>query len=52
MYVIEANAVMIATGGAAGLYKPNHPGFSRHKMWYPPFNTGQATRWAFVPVQR
>ena len=40
MYVIEANAVMIATGGAAGLYKPNHPGFSRHKMWYPPFNTG------------
>ena len=26
--------------GAAGLYKPNNPGFSRHKMWYPPFNTG------------
>ncbi|MGN0631376.1 MAG: adenylyl-sulfate reductase subunit alpha, partial [Ruminococcus sp.] len=24
----------------AGLYKPNNPGFSRHKMWYPPFNTG------------
>ena len=21
-------------------YKPNNPGFSRHKMWYPPFNTG------------
>lgn len=39
-YVIEANAVLIATGGAAGLYKPNNPGFSRHKMWYPPFNTG------------
>lgn len=39
-YVIEANAVIIATGGAAGLYKPNSPGFSRHKMWYPPFNTG------------
>jgi adenylylsulfate reductase subunit A len=39
-YVIEAKAVMIATGGAAGLYKPNNPGFSRHKMWYPPFNTG------------
>lgn len=39
-YVIEANAVIIATGGAAGLYKPNNPGFSRHKMWYPPFNTG------------
>ncbi|WP_298482805.1 adenylyl-sulfate reductase subunit alpha [uncultured Ruminococcus sp.] len=39
-YVIEANAVIVATGGAAGLYKPNNPGFSRHKMWYPPFNTG------------
>lgn len=39
-YVIYANAVLMATGGAAGLYKPNNPGFSRHKMWYPPFNTG------------
>ncbi|MBQ9382863.1 MAG: adenylyl-sulfate reductase subunit alpha, partial [Ruminiclostridium sp.] len=39
-YVIEAGAVLIATGGAAGLYKPNNPGFSRHKMWYCPFNTG------------
>ena len=40
VYVIEAKAVLVATGGAAGLYKPNNPGFSRHKMWYPPFNTG------------
>ena len=39
-YTINASAVIIATGGAAGLYKPNNPGFSRHKMWYPPFNTG------------
>lgn len=39
-YVIYANAVLIATGGASGLYKPNKPGFSKHKMWYPPFNTG------------
>ena len=39
-YTIEAKAVIIATVGAAGLYKPNNPGFSRHKMWYPPFNTG------------
>ena len=39
-YIIEAKAVIIATGGTAGLYKPNNPGFSRHKMWYPPFNTG------------
>ena len=39
-YEINARAVLIATGGAAGLYRPNNPGFSRHKMWYPPFNTG------------
>ncbi|OWU99775.1 adenylyl-sulfate reductase subunit alpha [Fibrobacter sp. UWR2] len=39
-YAIEAGAVIVATGGAAGLYRPNNPGFSRHKMWYPPFNTG------------
>ena len=39
-YAIKADAVIIATGGAAGLYKPNNPGSSRHKMWYPPFNTG------------
>ena len=39
-YEIHVGAVLIATGGAAGLYKPNNPGFSRHKMWYPPFNTG------------
>lgn len=37
---IRAKAVLIATGGAAGLYRPNHPGFSRHKMWYCPFDTG------------
>lgn len=39
-YEINAKAVLVATGGAAGLYIPNNPGFSRHKMWYPPFNTG------------
>lgn len=39
-YEIRAKKVLVATGGAAGLYKPNNPGFSRHKMWYPPFNTG------------
>ncbi|HEX3022929.1 MAG TPA: adenylyl-sulfate reductase subunit alpha [Lachnospiraceae bacterium] len=40
MYVIMAKKVICATGGASGLYRPNNPGFSRHKMWYPPFNTG------------
>lgn len=37
---ISAKSTIICTGGASGLYKPNHPGFSRHKMWYCPFNTG------------
>ena len=40
VYEIRAKKILCATGGAAGLYKPNNPGFSRHKMWYPPFNTG------------
>ena len=39
-YVIRARATIMATGGAAGLYRPNNPGFSRHKMWYCPFDTG------------
>jgi adenylylsulfate reductase subunit A len=40
LYVISAKAVVCTTGGAAGLYKSNNPGFSKHKMWYSPFNTG------------
>lgn len=39
-YVIYSKAVICSTGGAAGIYKPNNPDFSRHKMWYSPFNTG------------
>lgn len=39
-YVIYSKATICATGGAAGIYKPNNAGFSRHKMWYSPFNTG------------
>jgi adenylylsulfate reductase subunit A len=38
--VYEASAVICAAGGASGLYRPNNPGFSRHKTWYPPFNAG------------
>ena len=49
-YEINAKAVLVATGGAAGLYRPNNPGFSRHKMWYPPFNTGAG--YAMVGVER
>ncbi len=40
LYTFKSNAVICATGGAAGLYRPNNPGSSRHKMWYSPFNTG------------
>ncbi|MGN0522587.1 MAG: adenylyl-sulfate reductase subunit alpha [Eubacterium sp.] len=40
LYFISAKATIVCTGGAAGIYKPNHPKFSRHKMWYCPFNTG------------
>lgn len=40
LYVIAAKGMICTTGGAAGLYKPNNPGFSKHKMWYSPFNTG------------
>ena len=40
IYEIYAKKTVCATGGAAGLYKPNNPAFSRHKMWYSPFNTG------------
>ena len=39
-YVVSARAILIACGGAAGLYRPNNPGFSRHKLWYCPFNVG------------
>lgn len=40
LYIIHSKATICATGGASGIYKPNNSGFSRHKMWYSPFNTG------------
>jgi adenylylsulfate reductase subunit A len=39
-YVVKAKATIIATGGAAGLYRPNNPHDAQHKTWYAPFNTG------------
>ncbi|MDR1309580.1 MAG: adenylyl-sulfate reductase subunit alpha [Deltaproteobacteria bacterium] len=38
--VIEAPAVLVATGGAAGIYRPANAGRARGQSWYPPFNTG------------
>jgi adenylylsulfate reductase subunit A len=40
MYLVRAKAVLICTGGAAGLYRPSNPGAASHRMWYSPFNTG------------
>ncbi|HHT9147065.1 MAG TPA: adenylyl-sulfate reductase subunit alpha, partial [Candidatus Wunengus sp. YC61] len=39
-YVVRAKAVIVATGGASGLYRPNNPGEARHLMWYCPWNAG------------
>jgi adenylylsulfate reductase subunit A len=38
--IARAKAVIIATGGAAGLYRPNNQHDAQHKTWYCPFNTG------------
>ena len=39
-YEFRSKAVLVATGGAAGIYRPNNPEELSHQMWYPPFNTG------------
>ncbi len=39
-YVVRAKATIVATGGAAGIYRPNNSGDAHHTMWYSPFNTG------------
>ncbi len=39
-YCLYGRVVLIATGGASGIYRPNNPGSLRHRMWYCPFNTG------------
>ena len=52
VYVIRAKKVLCATGGAAGLYRPNNPGFSRHKMWYPPLIPERDSRWGSSVVPR
>ncbi|HSG05020.1 MAG TPA: adenylyl-sulfate reductase subunit alpha, partial [Nitrospiria bacterium] len=39
-YVIKARAVIIATGGAAGIYRPNNTHDAKNKTWYSPYNTG------------
>ncbi len=40
LYVVEAKAVLVTTGGASRLYKPNNEGSARNLMWYCPWNVG------------
>jgi adenylylsulfate reductase subunit A len=40
MIVAQAGAVLIATGGASGIYRPSNPGLARTKTWYCPYNAG------------
>ena len=43
-YEIRAKAVLCATGGASGLYRPNNPGVSRHKDVVQPLQYGSRLR--------
>ncbi len=38
--VARAGAIIIATGGASGIYRPSNPGLARTKTWYCPYNAG------------
>jgi len=40
IHVFLAKAVIVCSGGASGLYRPNNQGPAHHKIWYSPFNTG------------
>lgn len=38
--VLARRGVIIATGGASGIYRTANTGEIAHRMWYSPFNTG------------
>ncbi|MFQ5956395.1 MAG: adenylyl-sulfate reductase subunit alpha, partial [Candidatus Brocadiales bacterium] len=40
LYVVRAKGVIVAAGGASGIYKPANPGDARHLIWYCPWNVG------------
>jgi adenylylsulfate reductase subunit A len=44
---VAAKAVLVCTGGAAGLYRPSNPGMAAHRMWYSPYNTGAGLAMGF-----
>ena len=39
-YVFRAQAVLVAMGGAVGVFKPRSTGEGAGRAWYPPFNSG------------
>src|SRR3990170_374812 len=39
-YVFRAQAVLVAMGGAVGVFKPRSTGEGSGRAWYPPFNSG------------
>jgi len=39
-YVFKAKAVLVAMGGAVGVFKPRSSGEGAGRAWYPPFNSG------------
>jgi adenylylsulfate reductase, subunit A len=42
-YVFRAQAVLVAMGGAVGVFKPRSSGEGAGRAWYPPFNSGAST---------
>jgi len=39
-YVFKARAVLVAMGGAVGVFRPRSIGEGAGRAWYPPFNSG------------
>ena len=38
--IFRSPAIIMATGGASGIYRPSNPGLARTKTWYCPYNAG------------
>jgi adenylylsulfate reductase subunit A len=41
-FVFKAKAVLVAMGGAVGVFKPRSTGEGLGRSWYPPFSTGSS----------
>lgn len=51
-YEIRAKKVLCATGGAAGLYRPNNPGFPTTKCGIRHLIPEPVMRWEFAPERK